>query len=165
MADQTICSTAGDDCVAYPTPCPQPAGGPLVACLDGTCENFPPAAWQSFSMMRQVGTLSVHRFPPVCAVDDCSGWTITPDARVAITKRGQSSASTLSTADFATVDAILRDRSFREGFSCDPAPADEDISGVIKRGGLSTGFSVAGCVLTGPKGNAYQRLFEVLQSY
>jgi hypothetical protein len=108
--------------------------------------------------------------PPSCAAGtNCSLWTITPNAHVAVINPQGTHDATLSTSDFATVDGIMRSMSFRQGemtgFMCDPSPGGQIISFDESRTGGVEGQDVTGCVLTGPSGNALQTLFNVVKGY
>jgi hypothetical protein len=167
--NRTTCATfKGDGCpppVVFPC-----ASGPLgIACVHGTCTDFPPAAWASFAFDQQPGA-SGFSTPPSCnAGNTCSLWTVTPDAHVAVIDPQGTHAATLSTSDFATVDGIMRSMSLRQsemtGFMCGSSPGGQVISFDESREGGLTGQDVTGCVLTGPSGNGVQALFDVVKAY
>jgi hypothetical protein len=168
-ANSTACSDFKRDGCPPPLPPPCPSGPMGAACLNGTCADFPPAAWESFSLDQQPGA-SGFTTPPSCtAKTSCTLWTVTADARVAVTDAQGTHQATLSASDFATVDGILRSVSFRQdlesGFSCDPSPGGQVISFDVTRNGGSEGMDVSGCVLTGPSGNDPQALYDVVKAY
>jgi hypothetical protein len=142
-----------------------------AACLDGGCASFPPAAWASFAFEQQKGVQPGNfAIPQSCIAPGCTMWTVTPDARVVVSGAGAMRSAPLSAADFATVDAILRDPGFRaigvtKNAVCDTAPPGQEISLSVQHGGGTVGFDVTGCVLVGPAGNYEQRLFDVVHTY
>jgi hypothetical protein len=141
-----------------------------TACLNGTCADFLPAAWESFSLDQQPGASGFSTPPSCTAGTSCTLWTVTADARVAVTDAQGTHAATLSASDFATVDGILRSVSFRQdletGFNCDPSPGGQVISfDETRTGGGTEGTEVTGCVLTGPSGNGPQALYDVVKAY
>ncbi len=155
--------------------CPPPieppcAPGPLgIACVQGACANFPPAAWASFAFDQQPGGVGFST-PPTCAAGTtCSLWTVTPDAHVAVIDPQGTHAAMLSATDFATVDGIMRSMAFRQsemtGVVCDPSPGGQVISFDESRSGAEQGQDVTGCVLAGPSGNGLQGLYDVVKAY
>jgi hypothetical protein len=162
-------------CVAYkqegcPPPLPPPcAPGPLGAgCVAGKCEDLPMAAWVSFQIEKAPGATGFS-LPPTCMQGTtCSLWSVTPDARVAVTDGRGTHQATLSSPDFATVDSIMRSIDFRQrtqtGFQCDPSPGGQVIS-LTQTRGLELGQDVTGCVLVGPAGNGPQKLYDILARY
>src|SRR5450432_398427 len=139
--------------------CPPPVGLPCVApiagvaCVQGTCAIFPPAAWTSFAFDEHPppGGFST---PPVCAPGTtCSLWTVTPDAKVTVVDPQGTHDATLSTADFATVDGIMRSMAFRtgivSGFPCGNSFSSQDVSFDESRGGRLQGQDVTACIFSG----------------
>ncbi len=168
-ANSTACSVYKRDGCPPPLGLPCPSGPLGVACLNGTCADFPPAAWQSFSLDQQPGASGFSTPPSCTAGTSCTLWTVTPDARVAVTDAQGTHQAMLSASDFATVDGILRSVSFRQdvqtGFNCDPSPGGQVISFEEMRGSGTEGMDVSGCVLTGPSGNGPQALYDILKAY
>lgn len=83
-----------------PPPCPPPAEAVVPACFDGGCTFAPPAEWTSFSFdeITPDGGPGEQR-------------TVTPGGQLTITNPSRN--ATLSAADVADVDRILRSASFR----------------------------------------------------
>jgi hypothetical protein len=163
---EMVCGTGCDEA---PPPCP---GGPsFVGCVSGVCtgSETPPPTWGALSMERATGFgISV---PPACIDgDDCSLWTLTPNATVVVSIAGVMHEAQLSAADFQTVDAILRSAEFRSHvagtpWSCGAAPSGPRISLAMQYSTETTGVDVTGCVDAGPAGNDPQVLFQVLSAY
>jgi hypothetical protein len=158
--------------------CPPPEPLPCVyssflgvACVEGKCAEFPPAAWTSFAFDEQPAT-SGYSIPPMCAAGTtCSLWTVTPDAKVAVVDPQGTHDATLSTADFATVDGILRSMAFRQnsnsnsGFMCGVHPSGtQGVAFDQSRGGRIQGVDVTGCVFA-TSGNDLQTLFDIVKTY
>jgi len=169
QVNATTCATSKKE--GCPPPIEPPCTpGPLgVACVQGACANFPPAAWVSFAFDQQPGAVGFSTPPSCAAGSTCSLWTVTPDAHVAVIDPQGTHAATLSATDFATVDGIMRSMAFRQsemtGVVCDPSPGGQVISFDESRSGAEEGQDVTGCVLAGPSGNGMQRLYDVVKAY
>jgi len=166
----TICATFKDESCFLPAGGVCPSGPLGVACVQGTCKNFPPAAWVSFTFAQQPGSVGFSSPPSCAAGTSCTLWTVTPYAHVSVVDSLGTHEATMSTSDFATIDGILRSMSFRQGemtgFTCDPSPGGQVISFDESRGGGVEGWDVTGCVLGGPSGNGgVQALFDVVKGY
>ncbi len=168
-ANSTACSDFKRDGCPPPLPPPCPSGPMGAACLNGTCTDFLPAAWESFSLDQEPGASGFSTPPSCTAGTSCTLWTVTADARVAVTDSQGKHQATLSASDFATVDGILRSVSLRQdletGFNCDPSPGGQVISFDETRSGGTEGTDVTGCVLTGPSGNGPQALYGIVKAY
>lgn len=166
-----FCASGPQGCSLPVDPCGQAAAGPVAACVAGRCIDFPPSSWQEFTFEEQQGVRpGTFGLPQSCTALGCTTWAVTADAGVVISKGGQLSSTRLSTADFATVDAILRDPGFRAigattNISCDTPPAGQEFSLSVQRTGETIGFDVTGCVLVGPSGNQVKQLFDVVHAY
>jgi hypothetical protein len=133
------CQRIAPPCVPFPS-------GDGVACVSGLCTGFFPAAWKSLAIERHAASTS----PPRCeAGSDCTSWTVSPGGTVARSAAGQKSSLTLSPADLAAVDGILRSMAFREkqltGFTCSP-PVARRITVDIERAGGTTTMDATSCV-------------------
>jgi hypothetical protein len=151
--------------VAVP-PCTPPMS---AACVDGTCAYFPPAAWSVFYLDQAPAGWGISS-PPSCSAGlQCTEWKVTPDSQIIVNRSGTRTSATLSAADFATVDGILRSKSFRQnesmGFQCGSGPSGPTIEFSIERQIGMTSLDASGCVNGGPEGNDAKRLFEVLNQY
>jgi hypothetical protein len=146
-------------------PCvPRRAG---AACVSGRCAEFPATLWRKLIVDRHAGT-SVS-IPPSCASgQDCTVWTVSPDRAVVKVDRGQYSTATLSEADFATLDGILRSLAFRGkelmGFQCGPPPATSNVSFAIERDFATTGFDVGACLAAQSDADAVN-VYQVVSAY
>ncbi len=166
-----LCANQPQGCTPFVHSCGQLPGGPQAACVAGTCIDFPPATWLAFTFEEvQGGTPGTFGLPQTCTAPGCTTWAVTSDARVVISKGGQIGSAKLSAADFATVDAILRDPAFRAigagtNVSCDTPPNGQEISLSVERAAELIGFDVTGCVLVGPSGNQVKQLFDVVHAY
>jgi hypothetical protein len=165
----TICATFKDENCSPPAGGACPSGSLGVACVQGTCKDFPPAAWVSFAFSQQPGAVGFSSPPSCTAGTSCTLWTVTPYAHVSVVDSLGTHEATMSTSDFATVDGILRSMSFRQsemtGFTCDPSPGGQVISFDDSRGVDIEGWDATGCVLAGPSGNGIQALFDVVKGY
>jgi hypothetical protein len=165
----TICATFKDESCPHPGPAPCPSGPLGVACVQGTCKDFPPAAWVSFAFSQQPGAVGFSSPPSCAAGTSCTLWTVTPYAHVSVIDSRGTHEATMSTSDFATIDGILRSMSFRQGemtgFMCDPSPGGQVISFDDSRGIAIEGWDATGCVLAGPSGNGLQAIFDVVKGY
>ena len=172
QVNATTCATFKQDGCPAPgfPPC---AVGPLgVACVQGMCADFPPAAWTSFTFAEEPAGSGLSSPPSCTPGGSCSVWTVTPDAHVAVIDPQGTHEATLSTSDFATVDGVMRSMSFRQGemtnftsFMCASASGAQAVTYAISRGvGLVT-EDVTGCVLGGPAGNGLQTIFDVVKTY
>jgi hypothetical protein len=172
QVNATTCVTFKKDACPAPgfPPC---ASGPMgLACVQGMCANFPPAAWTSFAFDQQPGANGFST-PPMCAPGaTCSLWTVTPDAHVAVIDPQGTHDATLSATDFAAVDGVMRSMAFRQGemdgfadFACDSTPGGQVVSFDVSRGTGLQGQDVSGCVLGGPTGNGLQTIFDVIKTY
>ncbi len=163
QVNATICTAA---CTPIPPPCVGTVGGP--ACLNGTCQDGVPTAWTSLQIQSIDAAVAVS--PGVqlkCpGLTECTVWTITPDGTIVNSGTG---AKTLSAADFATVNGILRGSSLgAETPSCDPAPTGtlaSVIFSVERPNAIDTAFDGTGCALVGPSGNTPQTLYQIAKSY
>jgi hypothetical protein len=170
-ANATVCpefTAAG--CKDGPPPCAPPIAGGLAACVSGVCKAFPPAAWDSFSIVRS--DTDSYGVPPTCAPGGaCTLWTLTPDGKLSVVDAKGSHAVAMASSDFATVDAVLRSTTFRQesttGWTCSAAPGGTFVSFDVARGGSGemTGFDVSGCALAGPAGNDAKTLYDVIKAY
>jgi hypothetical protein len=153
--------------------CPPPAQPacdsfvPTAACVEGTCTSFPPAAWESFSIEEGNDPESL---PLTCAPGgSCTLWTLTPYAQLTVTDPQGMHQATMSAADFATVDGILRGEKFRQdavtGFTCPVSSATVIVMFATTRGGAGNGGDVTGCVLGGPAGTGAVTLYDVMTAY
>jgi hypothetical protein len=172
QVNATTCATYKSDGCPRPGALPCASGPMGVACVQGMCANFPPAAWTSFAFDQQPGANGFST-PPMCAPGaTCSLWTVTPDAHVAVVDPQGTHEAMLSATDFATVDGVMRSMAFRQGemegfgnFGCDPTPGGQVVSFDVSRGGGLQGQDVSGCVLGGPAGNELQTIFDVVKAY
>jgi hypothetical protein len=171
QANATVCANfIQDGCRPLVPPCPPPAACGLGACVAGQCQSFPPAAWDSLTVDEHSG--NGISLPPRCSPGgSCSLWTVTPDARVVVVNAAGTHTATISPADFATADSILRSEPFRRrvvsASTCDPPSGGPTIVFEVTRGGSTCliGLDVSGCVLVGPTGNDAQRLFNTVTPY
>ena len=160
-----------DGCTVMYPPCPPPRAGGTASCLNGVCASFPPAAWISASLEVQPGADPGWSSSSLsCSAPGCTLWTVTPDGQVLVSLGGAMHAATLTSTDFATVDGILRDPTFRAiGVTIDPGCASPTGNGLadftIARSNVTIGFEVSGCIDSGPAGNDFLQLYEVFQSY
>jgi hypothetical protein len=159
-----------EGCTILRSPCPSPPSG--AACIDGACTNFPPEAWTSFAMEERRGAAtSSSSTPPRCvAGEDCTAWKLTPDGMLEKTEGGMESSASLSPADLAAIDGVLRSIAFRRLFdeggpTCDPAPPGVLVSIQLENEYRMTGMPVTGCALVGPDGNDVMGVYELLRSY
>jgi hypothetical protein len=172
-ANGTACvGFAKDGCTSYALPCAPPLSAGLTACVSGTCKAFPPAAWTSFAIDENTGTTNVIATPPSCAPGGaCRLWTLTPDAKVNVVDAKGTHTATLSAADFATVDAVLRSESFRgstqAASSCAAVPSGNAtwVSFDVSWGTATIGMDETGCVVTGPAGNDAKKVYDVIKGY
>lgn len=135
---QAGCQLVHPPCIAFPS---------LSACIAGICVNFPPARWKSLVIDRYVG--GGVRVPADCSVgSDCTVWTVTPDGAVAKLVAGAPSVATLSPADLAVVDGLLRSEEFRRkemsGFPCPEEP--QHVSLQTTRDMSTSGQNIEGCL-------------------
>jgi hypothetical protein len=171
QANATVCANfTQDGCRPIVPPCVAPAACGLGACVTGQCQDFPPAAWDSLTVDEHSGN-SIS-LPPRCSPGgSCSLWTVTPDARVVVVNAAGTHTATMSPADFATADSILRSEPFRRrvvsASTCDPSSGGPTIVFEVTHGGSPCliGLDVSGCVLVGPTGNDAQRLFNTVTPY
>jgi hypothetical protein len=152
-------------CVVLQPPCTAPSE---VACVDKTCQSFPPAKWRSFAVIASAGQ-AVSASPMCGPGEDCTVWALTPDAALTKTVSGLTSKPALAPADFAAIDGILRSQAFRtrqmQGFACGPRPAQGGFAFSIGRTGTSvSGYDVTGCVTAGAD-NDPARLVKILTAY
>jgi hypothetical protein len=167
-----ICANATGCPVVY-TNC---GANGVAACYGGSCTYGLPAAWQSFSVEADVGG-SGSTLPASCSGTSCTLWTVTPDAKVSVSNGSATvRTATLSSADFATLDGILRSAQLRReetgGISCVLYSGSTHVSESIRRSDLQTGADVSSCVagmLTADGGatttNDYLELYNVLKGY
>src|SRR5438132_2333017 len=74
-ANAEICR---EGCFPEAWPCPIV---PFTACVGGVCSVFPPAAWDSFSILEGPGRPGSFSTPPSClSGQDCTLSTLRPDA-------------------------------------------------------------------------------------
>jgi hypothetical protein len=171
-ANGGICATASG-CPGLYTSC---GANGVAACYSGSCTYGLPAAWQSFSVEADVGG-SGSTLPASCSGTSCTLWTVTPDAKVSVSNGSTTvRTATLSSADFATLDGILRSAQLRReetsGISCVLYSGATHVSESIRRSDLQTGADISSCVagmLTADAGltptNDYLGLYNVLQGY
>lgn len=166
-----VCKAFVDQgCTLIQPPCPAPPS--RAACVDGQCTRFPPANWVSFALDEGRGADSTYsQTPASCTTGhDCTLWKVTPDGSIAKSTSGVPSSAKLSSADFATLDGILRSRSFRQSFVdqspvCEAAPTGIRVSYDLENQFFIQGFDVTGCALVGPAGNDIMRLYDLLRAY
>ena len=168
--EEGVCADfASQGCVVFQPPCPSPPRS--AACLEGACADFPPATWASFAVGERRGAAAASwSTPSKCqAGEACTAWTVTPDGSIEKTESGAVSATSLSSADLATLDGILRSVAFRRLFAtgptCDPPPPDVIVSIQLENEYLITGIDVTGCALVGPADNDVMRVYELLHVY
>jgi hypothetical protein len=157
-------------CTLVEPPCSFPLIG--AACNWGQCSDFPPATWASFAIDERRGTDSKSSStPPSCLPGhDCTLWTITPDGIISKSTNGTPSSAKLSTADFATLDGILRSVEFRAIYNkvpigCEPAPAGVRVSVVLVNQYGALESDQTGCALIGPPDNDVMRLYDLVRGY
>jgi hypothetical protein len=171
-ADSEFCGNVG--------PCPGAGTCNQIrsaACYDNSCTFGFPAAWQSFVLEADTGGTG-STLPASCSGTSCTLWTVTPDAKVTVSNGSAILRTTaLSSADFATLDGILRSSQFREeatsGVSCVEYTGPEHVSESVERGTVAIGGDVSSCVagmFTGDSGvatpgNDYLDLYNVLKGY
>ncbi len=173
-------ATANSGICANATGCPDVyttcgANG-VAACYSGSCTYGLPAAWQSFSVEADVGG-SGSTLPATCSGTSCTLWTVTPDAKVSVSNGSATvRTATLSSADFATLDGILRSAQLRReetgGIGCVLYSGPTHASESIRRSDLQTGGDISSCIagmLTPDAGptttNDYLALYNVLKGY
>jgi hypothetical protein len=141
--------------------------GPWVACMSGACAFALPAAWNWFSLEDNANGGAL---PSQCKTGQaCTARTVKPDGSISVVN--PTHTATLSAADFAIVDGIMRSESFRklEAGSCSntgkspPVWYDESRPSALSPSGSSRGFGVTGCVATA--GSDFARLYAVVTSY
>jgi hypothetical protein len=148
-----------------------------AACYSGSCTIGFPAAWESFALESDQGG-SGSTLPVTCSGTGCTLWLLTPDAKVAVSNGGATvRTATLSSADFAVVDQILRSTEFRQstyyGTSCVKYDGPQHVSEAVLRGDVLAGADVSSCVagmIIGPDAaptptNDYLTLYNVLKGY
>lgn len=104
----TVANVEATDCARFQAagcrpgvvPCPPPPPG-APTCVNGVCARGTPAAWTSFAFVELTAESGAGEERKV-----------TPDGRLAVTNPTRQ--ATLSAADFAQADAILRSASFRQ---------------------------------------------------
>ncbi len=169
-ASSSACTQfVADGCSVLTGPCL--LVGPGVQCLASKCVAGYSAAWTSLTVESDTGGTSAS-LPVSCSGSDCTTWSLTPDATVTSTGPSGAKTSTLSTSDFATVDGILRDPTFRQeqlrGFECDPAVGAQHVTeGIARASGGSSGGDISGCITGADAGASsdWQRIYAVLQTY
>ena len=172
-ADAALCGDVSD--------CPGATGAcsaiGAAACYGGTCTFGLPAAWQSFVLETDTGG-SGAALPAACSGTSCTLWTVTPDAKVSVTDGASTLRSaTLSSADFATLDGVLRSAELRQqatsGTTCPRYEGTEHASESVVRSGIAVGGDVSSCVAGMFVGDAaaayatndYLQLYNVLKGY
>jgi hypothetical protein len=154
-----------DGCVILVTPCPAPQP---VACLDRTCQRFPPAAWSTFYVQQSAS--STLSSPVTCpSGQPCTIWKVTPDGQIVVSRDGARTTRSLTTGDFATIDGILRSTAFRQreltGFGCMQPAASPYVSFHVENKSAMTSYDVTGCVLSNSNDDAAKQLFDVIRRY
>ncbi len=167
-----ICATASG-CPGVSGTC---ATNGAAACYSGACTYGLPAAWQSLAIETDTGGAG-STLPASCSGTSCTLWTVTPDAKVTVSDGSTTVRSaTLSSADFATLDGILRSAQLRReqtgAINCILSSGPTHVSASIRRGDLLSGADVSSCVagmLTDDAGptpsNDYRALYDVLKGY
>jgi hypothetical protein len=166
----SICTQfAAQGCQVVELPCP--LVGPAAQCVAGACKPGYPAAWTTLALESDTGGTG-EALPVRCDGTACTLWTVTPDATVTtLEPSGATKTATLSSADFATVDGILRDGTFRQDqltdqFGCSAAVGAQHVTvGVDRPDGGATGEDVSGCISGGPSDNDWKQIYDVLQRY
>lgn len=159
-------------CAPPRPPCPlAPTNG---ACMNGTCVDFPPATWLSFSLYEGKGADSTFTQGPAnCSTGhDCTLWRIFPDGSMQKWIANVPSPTTrLSAADLGTIDSILRSQSFRQMFAtgsspaCPPPPAGILVSFDLQNRFWEYNLDFTGCALAGPSGSDPVTLYDVVRKY
>jgi hypothetical protein len=119
---------------------------------------------------------NVHMSPQGCADDEtCDAWKLTPDGGLFRSHNGRGMPTGMAPADAANADAIIRSVDFRQMFAhgtslgpgvvCDASPsATTTVVVNLTNQSFDETSDLTGCALSGPKGNAVQRLYELLSS-
>jgi hypothetical protein len=169
QANASACAGFKDQgCSVLEPPCAALPGAGLAACIDKTCKSFPPAAWTSFAV--EEASSDVVSTPPSCSGVGCRLWTLTPDAKVQVTDANGVHTATLSAADFATVDGVLRGVAFRQSwFEASSCAAPPGASGTfvafdVSWGTLTMGQDRTACA-AGASANDSRTLYEVIKTY
>jgi hypothetical protein len=141
----------------------RPAG-----CLDGTCQRFPPAAWETLGIEERSD--NVLETPLSCQPgQSCRLWTLTSAGALTRTAPTGRTTGTIVPQDLATIDAILRSVPFRrielDGMDLCHRDRAPTIEVVVTRKDLPLGFGAAKCVDAAAPPNDVQRLFQVLTRY
>jgi hypothetical protein len=166
----TLCAQfSAQGCQVAQPPCA--FAGPAAQCVAGACTAGYPAAWSTLAVESDTSGASLG-FPLQCEGTSCTLWTVTPDATVTTQEpSGATKTATLTSADFATLDGILRDTTFRQAqltqqLGCDAAVGSQHVTVEIDRpdAGGST-EDVSGCITGGPSGNDWDQIYDVLQNY
>jgi len=172
-ANATVCNDFGPlDCIV-PTPCPV---GYLYgeSCVDGGCVGIPPAAWQALVICEGVSSNGVPvdelnpSSPPSCSGSDASTWTVSPNGTIIAMTPIETRTTDLSPADFATIDGILRNVSFREdvlGYMCGLSPNSAQVLFYVRRSGTSVAFNGTGCLLDASANDFPAELLSVVEKY
>jgi hypothetical protein len=162
--NQTICT---QDCPPSGGACPASETSPQ--CIDGACEDFIRPDWNTLQIEisdSEVAPVAIERCG---SAPGCTVWTVTPDAKVVKVTVGGTTTSTLSTADFQTVDTILRSVAFRKASPSCRADADagltQSVVMAVERGPYPDFFDATTCALGGAGGNDEARLYGVVKGY
>jgi hypothetical protein len=168
-ANATACAAFKRNGCTPPFPPPCPSGPRGAACVSGTCTDFLTAAWVSFALDQQPAGSGLSTPASCTPGTGCTLWTVTPDARIAVTNSQGMHQATLSAADFSTVDGLMRSVALRQaletGFDCDASPGGPVFSFQDQRAMGEEGMDVTGCIAAGPAGNAPLALYDVVKAY
>jgi hypothetical protein len=125
-------------------------------------DAFTPFVFSSLEIGQQWGPC-----PP--SVPCSNWWTLFYDGSVDLIKKSVKSKTTVSVTDLVAMQKILASAAFQQGiktgFACDPPPTDISVHMKLKVSGVSHQQNVTGCVMSGPKGNAADKLFKILTKY
>jgi len=154
----TICTSACPVGSALPCVAPDPAskGGP--SCVNGTCAYYPVSAWLSVTL------LEADSDPPTSCTTNtsCTTWVITPDGEIAV----NGVTTSLSAADFATVDGLLRSAPLRTSPPVCPSVSGADHIGfsITRPDGSSFSEDAIGCIQS-TSANDLKTIYELAKSY
>jgi hypothetical protein len=186
--DQEACQrkpcTADTDCLAderctlvtvQPMPCAKNADSececaptePGIGNMGSFCNSIASAgqrgAWTQLEVQTIEGFGSCPTFP--CA----SYWRIGADGGVMASRNGQPVTSMLSVEDLDRLRLIadgpeLR-TALRDGIACGPGSTEHNFTFRLVFGSETLEREATGCVVSGPAGNVFERLYNLVKEY
>ncbi len=106
---------------------------------------------------------------PSCTLGCTSFWHIGPDGGLAAMRNGEPVSSTLGTDDLLALKLIVDGPEFRpalrDGIACGPEPTETVVTFRMRFGSATIERVATGCAISGPTGNVFERLYNLVEQY